>query len=65
MEERRSEAAYLGLLFVGAVLFVNGLALLGKVEPKSAARVFAPAIGAVGLPNALLATAKGSELLTD
>ncbi len=26
-----------GLLFVGAVLFMNGLLLLGRVDPKSAA----------------------------
>ena len=25
------------LLYVGAVLFINGLMLLGKVEPRSAA----------------------------
>lgn len=31
--------AYLGLFFVGAVLFVNGLALLGKVDPKGAAPI--------------------------
>ena len=29
----------LGLLFVGAVLFVNGLALLGRVEPRAAAPI--------------------------
>ena len=29
----------LGLLFVGAVLFVNGLALLGRVEPQAAAPI--------------------------
>jgi putative amide transporter protein len=31
--------AALGLLFVGAVLFVNGLALLGRVDPRSAAPI--------------------------
>jgi len=29
----------LGLLFVGSVLFVNGLALLGRVDPRSAAPI--------------------------
>jgi len=29
----------LGLLFVGAVLFVNGLALLGRVDPRAAAPI--------------------------
>lgn len=29
----------LGLLFVGAVLFVNGLSLLGRVDPKAAAPI--------------------------
>ena len=31
--------AYLGLLFVGAVLFVNGLSLLGKIDAKGAAPI--------------------------
>jgi putative amide transporter protein len=29
----------LGLLFVGAVLFVNGMALLGRVDPRAAAPI--------------------------
>ncbi len=31
--------AALGLLFVGSVLFVNGLALLGRVDPQAAAPI--------------------------
>ncbi len=31
--------AALGLLFVGSVLFVNGLALLGRVDPRAAAPI--------------------------
>jgi hypothetical protein len=47
-----------GLLFVGAVLFVNGLLLLGKVDGKSAG-VFNLFVGAlqVAVPFFLMATA--------
>ncbi len=48
-----------GLLFVGAVLFVNGLLFLGKVDPKGAA-VFNLFVGALqcAIPFYLIATAK-------
>jgi hypothetical protein len=47
-----------GLLFVGAVLFVNGLLFLGKVDPKSAG-VFNLFVGALqtAIPFYLIATA--------
>lgn len=47
-----------GLLFVGAVLFLNGLLLLGKVDPKSAA-VFNLFVGALQVltPTYLIFTA--------
>ncbi len=34
-EEERKQVASVGLLYVGAVLFVNGLMLLGLVDPRS------------------------------
>jgi putative amide transporter protein len=48
-----------GLMFVGAVLFVNGLLLLGKVDAKSAA-TFNLFVGALqtAIPFYLIATAK-------
>src|ERR1700727_3427726 len=47
-----------GLMFVGAVLFINGLLLLGKVDAKGAA-VFNLFVGAlqVAIPFYLIATA--------
>jgi len=50
--------ANVGLLFVGAVLFLNGLLLLGKADPKSAA-VFNLFIGALQVltPTYLIFTA--------
>ena len=49
-----------GLLFVGAVLFVNGVMLLGWVEPKSAAplNIFVGALQVV-TPTYLIFTADG------
>jgi hypothetical protein len=51
--------ASVGLLFVGAVLFVNGLLFLGRVDPKGAA-VFNLFVGALQstIPFYLIATAK-------
>lgn len=48
-----------GLLFVGAVLFVNGLLFLGKVDPKSAG-VFNLFVGGLqtAIPFYLIATAQ-------
>ncbi len=47
-----------GLMFVGAVLFVNGLLFLGKIDPKAAA-TFNLFVGAlqVAIPFYLIATA--------
>lgn len=49
-----------GLLYVGAVLFVNGLMLLGVVPPKSAAvlNLFVGALQCV-VPTAMLIQADG------
>ncbi|SNS06874.1 AmiS/UreI family transporter [Streptosporangium subroseum] len=49
-----------GLLYVGAVLFMNGLMLLGKVEPRSAA-VFNLFVGVLQVitPLVLVITANG------
>jgi hypothetical protein len=54
--------ANVGLLFVGAVLFMNGLLLLGKVDPKSAA-VFNLFVGALQVltPTYLIFTANGDQ----
>jgi putative amide transporter protein len=51
-----------GLMFVGAVLFVNGLLLLGKVDSKSAA-VFNLFVGALqtAVPFYLIATAPNTD----
>src|SRR5580765_8149056 len=62
---RTSEEADLGsvgLLFVGAVLFLNGLLLLGKVDAKSAA-VFNLFVGALqtAVPFWLIAHAKSPD----
>ena len=56
-----------GLMFVGAVLFINGLLLLGKVDAKGAA-VFNLFVGAlqVAIPFYLIATAPTtSDILLD
>ena len=56
-----------GLMFVGAVLFVNGLLLLGKIDAKGAA-VFNLFVGAlqVAVPFYLIATAPTtSDILLD
>jgi putative amide transporter protein len=56
-----------GLMFVGAVLFVNGLLLLGKVDAKGAA-TFNLFVGAlqVAIPFYLIATAPNtSDILLD
>jgi hypothetical protein len=49
-----------GLLYVGAVLFLNGMMLLGKVEPK-AAGIFNLFVGAMQVifPTIVIATARG------
>ena len=54
--------ANVGLLFVGAVLFMNGLLLLQKVDPKSAA-VFNLFVGALQVltPTYLIFTAGGDQ----
>ncbi|MEU1617255.1 AmiS/UreI family transporter [Streptomyces sp. NPDC005722] len=54
--------ANVGLLFVGAVLFMNGLLLLQKVDPKSAA-VFNLFVGALQVltPTYLIFTANGDQ----
>src|SRR3984885_14563946 len=51
-----------GLLFVGAVLFLNGLLFLGKADAKGVA-VFNLFVGALqtAIPFYLIATAKGPE----
>jgi hypothetical protein len=53
--------ALAGLLFVGAVLFLNGLMLLGLIEPKSGA-VFNLFVGAMQVltPTYLIFTANGN-----
>jgi hypothetical protein len=59
--------ADVGLMFVGAVLFVNGLLLLGKVDPKGAA-TFNLFVGALqtAIPFYLIATAPtASDILLD
>ena len=59
--------ADVGLMFVGAVLFVNGLLLLGKIDSKGAA-VFNLFVGAlqVAVPFYLIATAPTtSDILLD
>ena len=59
--------ADVGLMFVGAVLFVNGLLLLGKVDAKGAA-VFNLFVGGlqVAIPFYLIATAKTpNDILLD
>ena len=56
-----------GLMFVGAVLFVNGLLLLGKVDAKGAA-TFNLFVGALqtAIPFYLIATATNtSDILLD
>jgi putative amide transporter protein len=56
-----------GLMFVGAVLFINGLLLLGKIDAKGAA-VFNLFVGAlqVAVPFYLIATAPTtSDILLD
>ncbi|MFD3452341.1 AmiS/UreI family transporter [Streptomyces sp. NPDC058691] len=54
--------ANVGLLFVGAVLFMNGLLLLGKADPRSAA-VFNLFIGALQVltPTYLIFTAGNDQ----
>ncbi|MGW1541598.1 AmiS/UreI family transporter [Streptomyces sp. NPDC002309] len=54
--------ANVGLLFVGAVLFMNGLLLLGKVDAKSAG-VFNLFVGALQVltPTYLIFTANGAQ----
>jgi putative amide transporter protein len=54
--------ASVGLMFVGAVLFINGLLLLGKVDAKGAA-VFNLFVGALqtAIPFYLIATAKTTD----
>jgi hypothetical protein len=54
--------ANVGLLFVGAVLFMNGLLLLGKVDARSAA-VFNLFVGALQVltPTYLIFTANGDQ----
>jgi putative amide transporter protein len=59
--------ADVGLMFVGAVLFINGLLLLGKVDGKGAA-VFNLFVGALqtAIPFYLIATAATtSDILLD
>jgi hypothetical protein len=56
-----------GLMFVGAVLFVNGLLLLGKIDPKGAGafNLFVGALQTV-IPFYLIATAKSTnDILLD
>jgi hypothetical protein len=50
-----------GLLYVGAVLFMNGLMLLGKIEPRATA-IFNLFVGALQVitPTVLIITATGS-----
>ncbi|NKT01993.1 transporter [Rhodococcus hoagii] len=54
-----------GLLYVGAVLFVNGLMLLGAVPPKSAAilNLFVGALQCI-VPTAMLIQADGDSAVT-
>ena len=54
--------ADVGLMFVGAVLFVNGLLLLGKIDGKGAG-VFNLFVGAlqVAVPFYLIATAPTTD----
>lgn len=54
--------AIVGLLYVGAVLFVNGVMLLGKVNPR-AAGVFNLFVGAMQVifPTIIIAAAGGDE----
>lgn len=54
--------ASVGLLFVGAVLFINGIMLLGKVDPRAAA-VFNLFVGALQVltPTYLIFTAQGNS----
>jgi hypothetical protein len=56
--------AAVGLLYVGAVLFVNALLLLGKVNPKSAGvfNVFVGSLQVIG-PLFLIFTARGDPWL--
>jgi hypothetical protein len=56
--------AAVGLLYVGAVLFMNGLLLLGKVNAKSAGvfNVFVGALQVIG-PLYLIFTARGDPWL--
>ena len=53
-----------GLMFVGAVLFINGLLFLGKVDAKGAA-TFNLFVGAlqVAIPFYLIATASSTDEL--
>jgi hypothetical protein len=50
-----------GLLYVGAVLFINGLMLLGKIEPRAAAilNLFVGTLQVV-TPTVLIITANGN-----
>jgi putative amide transporter protein len=50
-----------GLLYVGAVLFINGLMLLGKVEPRGACllNLFVGALQVI-TPTVLIITARGN-----
>jgi hypothetical protein len=50
-----------GLLYVGGVLFINGLMLLGKIEPRAAA-IFNLFVGALQVitPTVLIITANGN-----
>lgn len=51
-----------GLLFVGAVLFINGLMLMGLVEPRSAAPMnFFVGVLQIITPTYLIFTAHGDE----
>lgn len=59
--------SYVGLMFVGAVLFVDGLLFLGRIDSKSAA-TFNLFVGAlqVAIPFYLIATAPtASDILLD
>jgi hypothetical protein len=49
-----------GLLYVGGVLFINGMMLLGKIEPRAAA-IFNLFVGALQVitPTVLIITANG------
>ncbi|MDT5096207.1 MAG: putative amide transporter protein, partial [Mycobacterium sp.] len=53
--------ASVGLLFVGAVLFINGMMLLGKIEARAAA-IFNLFVGALQVltPTVLIITANGN-----